>query len=303
MTLVCVVIPCHDYGRYLAPAIESTFGQSYAEIEVIVVDDGSTDDTPAVAATYPAVRYVRQPNLGQGAACNRGLQEARGEFIVFLDADDELVSDAVETALQLLQGRPDCAFAYGHQAWIDASGSTITTRPDRSARVQTCVPGDPYAYMLRRNNPLRAPGAILYRRSLVMRAGGFARDLGNAQDLDLNLRLAREYPVCCNDRIVLLTRVHDANATRNYAKMLRGSVQAQRRQRSFARRQEIYKRDYRAGLVLARAYWGGHLARQVASQVRAGDVRSALRGLWTLARFAPVAGAREVTKSVARRRG
>jgi glycosyltransferase involved in cell wall biosynthesis len=301
MTLVSVVIPCHNYGRFLAAAIESALGQSYAEIEVIVVDDGSTDGTPAVAARYPAVRYVRQPNRGVGEASNRGLKEATGEFVLFLDADDALEADAIDGLLRCLEERPDCAFAYGHQQWVDMRGTVITTKPERSVRVQTCLQGDPYAYMLRTNNPLRAPGAILYRTDAVRSAGAFAGDLGNAQDLDLNLRLVREQAICCDDRIVLSTRVHATNATRNYRVMLQGAVQAQLRQRSFAGRHPVYKRDYEAGLKLARSYWGTHLARQVMSQLGEREMRQAVRSLWTLARFAPAAGLLGAATSVARR--
>jgi glycosyltransferase involved in cell wall biosynthesis len=266
-----------------------------------VVDDGSTDDTAAVAAGYPAVRYVWQANRGQGEASNRGLKEATGEFVLFLDADDVLEAGAIEGLVRCLEQRPECVFAYGHQQWVDMFGSVITTRPERSVRVQTCLQGDPYAYMLRSNNPVRAPGAILYRSDAIRSAGVFARDLGNAQDLDLNLRLVRDHPICCDDRIVLSTRVHATNATRNYGVMLRGAVQAQLRQRSFVRRHPVYRHDYVVGLKLARSYWGAHLARQVISQCRGSELRQALESLWTLARFAPVSGMREAARTVRRR--
>jgi glycosyltransferase involved in cell wall biosynthesis len=301
MPLVSVVIPCHNYDRFLAAAIESALGQSYSEMEVIVVDDGSTDDTAAVAAGYPAVRYVWQANRGQGEASNRGLKEATGEFVLFLDADDVLEARAIEGLVRCLEERPECVLAYGHQQWIDLRGSVITGSAERTARAQTCLQGDPYAYMLRNNNPLRAPGAILHRSDAVRSAGAFAGDLGNAQDLDLNLRLARDHAICCADRIVLSTRVHATRATRNYGVMLKGAVRAQLRQRSFARHHPVYKRDYKAGLKLARSYWGANLARQVISQFRAREMRQALRSLWTLARFAPAAGILEAARGVARR--
>jgi glycosyltransferase involved in cell wall biosynthesis len=301
VALVSVVIPCHNYGRFLAAAIESVLRQSYTDLEVIVVDDGSTDDSAAVAAGYPNVRCVRQPNLGQSGASNRGLDEASGEFVVFLDADDKLMPDAIASFVRCLQEQPECAFVYGHQEWIEATGEVISTRPERSARVQTCVRDDPYGYMLRKNNPLRGGGAVLYRTDAVKRVGGFAPDLGNAQDLDLNLRLAREHPICCNDRIVMLTRVHDANATRNYGIMLRGAVRAQRRQRSFVRNHPDYKGDYEAGLRLARSYWGTHLARQAISEARRGEIRAAVRDLGTLSRFAPRPAAVALARLLARK--
>jgi len=289
MTLVSVVIPCHNYGRFLAAAIESVLAQQYSPIELIVVDDGSTDETLAVASRYHDLRYIHQRNLGASAARNRGLEAASGEFILFLDADDELTPDAIETSLQHLSARPDCALVYGHSDLIETEGSLIRKTPERSARLQSCIQEDPYAYMLRWNNPLRSPGAILYRTDVVKRAGGF--EGGPAEDLDLNLRVVRDQAICCNDRVVLVARLHDANVSLNFSGMLRDTVRAQRRQRWFVRRHPIYNADYEAGLRLARSYWGSRLARQVIAETRGGEIRSALRHVWTLARFAPREGA------------
>lgn len=301
MGLVSVVIPCHNYGRFLAAAIESVLAQRHRDIELIVVDDGSTDDSAAVATRYPTVVCLRQRNLGQGGASNRGLQEASGEFILFLDADDELTPDAVDSLVRCLRERPHCAFAYGHLQFIDVRGSIITTRPARSARLQTCLEGDPYAHMLRTNNGLRGGGAVLYRSDLLRRAGGFALNLGNAQDLDLNLRLVREHPICCNNQIVLLRRFHDSNSMLRFDVMLRGAVEAQRRQREFVSRHPIYKRDYRMGLRLAQSYWGTRLARRVVAEARARKIRAAARDLGTLGRYAPRAGAVAMARLIIKR--
>jgi glycosyltransferase involved in cell wall biosynthesis len=299
---VSVVIPCHNYGRYLAAAIESVLRQSHPNTELIVVDDGSTDDSVEVASRYPDVICVRQQNQGQAAAQNRGLEEAGGSFVVFLDADDELTELALETLAQCLLERPECAFAYGHIELIGADGAPVLDRPDRSARLQSCVEGDAYAHMLRTNNGVRGGGAIMYRADLLRAAGGFTLGLGNAQDVDLNLRLARDHPVCCNDRIVLSRRLHDANSTLRFAVMLRGAVGAQRGQRAFVRCHPRYRQEYRAGLRLARSYWGSRLARGVLAKARAGELRAAGGDLLTLARFAPRAGAVELVHSLFRRR-
>jgi glycosyltransferase involved in cell wall biosynthesis len=290
MSAVSVIIPCYNYGHFLPAAIESVLAQTYRDLEVIVVDDGSTDDSAAIADGYPRVACIRQPNLGQGAAQNRGLEAASGEFVLFLDADDQLVSDAVESFVDCLGKCPSCAFGYGHVQFTDAAGSILNTRESRTARLQACLREDPYSYMLRTNNGLRSSGALMYRSAVLRHAGGFALDLGNAQDVDLNLRLAREYPICCNDRIVLSRRFHDANSMRRAGVMLRGAVEAQRRQKPFVSGHPLYERDYRQGLRRARSYWGARLARQIVSEVRSGRVRPAIADSGTLVRYAPRAG-------------
>lgn len=296
MSSASVIIPCYNYGHFLPAAIESVLAQTFRDLELIVVDDGSTDDSVAVAEGYAGVVCLRQPNLGVGAAGNRGLKAANGEFVLFLDADDLLTPDAVESFVECLRSRPDCAFAYGHQEFIDAAGSVITTRKSRLARLQTCLQEEPYRYMLRTNNGIRGGGAVMYRATLLERAGGFALDVGNAQDLELNLRLARQYPICCNDRIVLLRRFHDTNSMLRSGVMLRGAVEAQRRQRHFVAGRPLHERDYRMGLDVARTYWGDRLARQIVSEACGGQVRAAVADLATLARYAPRAGTLALTR-------
>jgi len=128
MSLVSIVITTYNYGRFLGEAIESALGQTHAAVEIIVVDDGSTDDSAAVAARYP-VRLLRQSNRGVSRARNRGSAEAAGAFIVFLDADDVLERDYVARCHEALSAEgPRVAYAYtqmryfGEQNGIHRSG-------------------------------------------------------------------------------------------------------------------------------------------------------------------------------------
>lgn len=89
-SLVSVVITCYNHGQYLARAIESVLSQNHKETEIIVVDDGSTDDTKSVAQNYPNVKYVYQSNQGLSVARNTGIDYSSGAYLVFLDADDWL---------------------------------------------------------------------------------------------------------------------------------------------------------------------------------------------------------------------
>jgi glycosyltransferase involved in cell wall biosynthesis len=288
-----VVIPCYNYARFLAGAIESVLAQRGCDVELIVVDDGSTDDTPEVAGGYRDVHYLHQRNQGESAARNHGAARAAAEFILFLDADDQLTPEAIATSRQRLREDPAFAFVYGHQQFVDVDGSVLDSHPERIRMFQTCLGEleDPYAQMLRLNYPLRAPGAVLYRTEIVRQIGGFAPEFRTGADLDLNLRIAREHPVCCNDRVVLLTRLHGANATANARAMLRGAVRVQRRQRQYVGSRPEYRGDYATGLRLARSYWSAHLALQTAADLRGRRMGSAIRNLGTMARFAPAQGA------------
>ena len=111
--LVSVVIPCFNHGRFLPEAIESVLAQTYPWIEILVVDDGSTDNTREVAAQYPHVRYVYQHNQGLSAARNTGIRHSTGDFLVFLDADDLLYPGAIACNVGYMQEQQDAAFVSG----------------------------------------------------------------------------------------------------------------------------------------------------------------------------------------------
>ena len=122
-SLVSIVIPCYNQASFLSEAICSALHQSHSAIEVIVVDDGSTDATSSVAKSYSQVRYVRQANRGVTAARNAGLQMSCGTYVIFLDADDRLLPHAVETGVKSLQTNPNYALAFGTFHRIDVHGN------------------------------------------------------------------------------------------------------------------------------------------------------------------------------------
>src|SRR5919112_291203 len=129
--LVSVVIPCYNQAHFLGEAIESVLAQSYPNFEIIVVDDGSTDDTSEVAGRYPKVRLVRQENQGLSGARNAGLARSEGEYVVFLDADDRLLPEALETGLEYLDAHSECAFASGRYRFIGGDGSFLNPHRHR----------------------------------------------------------------------------------------------------------------------------------------------------------------------------
>jgi glycosyltransferase involved in cell wall biosynthesis len=142
--LVSVVIPCFNHGRYLSEAVQSALGQTYPSVEVVVVDDGSSDNTAEVAQSFPEVRYLLRARGGLAAARNAGLQASQGAYLVFLDADDRLLPNAVEVGLAAFAQRPHCGFVYGAHRWITIEGTPTKDSVPPLA-------DDHYEALLRRN--------------------------------------------------------------------------------------------------------------------------------------------------------
>lgn len=125
-TLVTIIMPAYNAEKYIAEAIRSVIGQSYPHWELLVVDDGSTDGTAMVVASFndPRIRYLHQPNGGIGSARNLGLEHVRGQVLGFLDADDVLPLNSVKARLDLLIADPTVAIADGLMVQMDETLST-----------------------------------------------------------------------------------------------------------------------------------------------------------------------------------
>lgn len=215
--LISVVIPCYRQAHYLDEAIKSVLAQTHRRLEIIVVDDGSPDDTSEVAARHPRARLIRQPHLGLPAARNAGLRASLGEHTVFLDADDRLVPDALETGISALAAAPECALVYGFCEFIDHAGAPIPTPP------QVPAGGDCYRALFRKNY-IMTPGAAMFRRAVLASVAGFDESFtGGCEDIDLYLRVARRWPIQCHGRVVLQYRQHRASMSSKRMRMLRAS--------------------------------------------------------------------------------
>jgi len=206
-SLVSVIIPCYNGEAFLKDAIESALAQSYPKVEIIVVDDGSTDRSSEIAQKLP-VRYIRQQNRGLTESRNLGIRESRGSYLVFLDADDRLRPEAIDTGLRALAQRPECAMAIGDHVFVSADGSYL----GRSHK--DCLLAFHYEALLK-SNFIEMISSVLFRRGVLDDLGGFDTKLRVAEDYELYLRIARAYPICCHSTIIAEYRIHDANASRN----------------------------------------------------------------------------------------
>jgi hypothetical protein len=277
---VSIVIPCYNQARFLGDAIESALGQTCPPLEVIVVDDGSTDDTESIVARYRGPKYLRQRNAGAPSARNRGFRESRGDFLLFLDADDRLLPEAVAHGVAALARHGDWAFATGHVRLIAADGTFERSPPQEHA------PGDQFLALLR-SNYIWAPGAVLYRRSALDAAGPFDPLARASADYELNLRLARQHAVGCHHNVVLEYRRHGDNMSGDVSEMLRSAVSVRLRQRQFVATNKAALRAWQEGLEIVRADYGKRLVEQVKRDVRSGHTARAVRGLVYLLRYYP----------------
>jgi hypothetical protein len=182
---VSVVIPTYNYGRYVGEAIDSALAQSAPPHEVIVVDDGSTDDTPAVLARYAGrVRVIRQANAGLSAARNAGIRAAGGEWVAFLDSDDAFHPRKLELQLAAAARRPDLhliatdAFSAEPLAWAAADDPPLAAVSAPDIAVRTVFP----------------PSSVLARRACFAAVGLFDPDLRSVEDRDMWVRVAVRFP-------------------------------------------------------------------------------------------------------------
>jgi glycosyltransferase involved in cell wall biosynthesis len=284
------VIPCYNHGRFLGEALAS-IGTPAVPTEIVIVDDGCTDNTPDVVATFEtsnAFRYVRQENAGLATARNRGLHESRGQYVIFLDADDRLAPGAVELGAATLDEHPECAFVFGRCRMMDRDGTLLKTS------TQPRIVRDHYRELLRRNY-IWMPGTVMFRRDTLERIGGFNRAVNASADYEMYLHIARHHPVHDHGQVVAHYRKHDTNMRGNAARMLRETLAVMASQRPFLEGDEASLVAYEEGWRNWQEFYGTLLATEIRAAVRdwrwsEALVKSAIlgyyhpRGLWHHAR-------------------
>lgn len=212
---VSVVIPAYNYARFLGEAIESALKQTLPPLEVIVVDDGSTDNTAEVLARYgDRVRVLRQKNQGVSVAANHGAEMARGDLLAFLDADDIWLPRKLELQVQRFFANPDLGLVHCGVADINTDGKVLR-------QYLNGLEGWVATEMLlfRRATILGGGSGAVIQRSTFQAVGGFDPCISVSQDWDLHYRVARQQQVGFVPEVLLHYRVHGANRHRYVRKM------------------------------------------------------------------------------------
>jgi glycosyltransferase involved in cell wall biosynthesis len=255
--LVSVVIPCYNSSRFLGEAIESVLLQTYSRIEIIVVDDGSTDGTAQIARSYP-VRYIYQENRGISAARNTGIAHAQGKYVLFLDHDDRLLPRGVETGVRLLEEHPECAIAVGEHRYIGADGRPIGCSNKRAA-------GRDHYRMLLEHNFIETPCSALHRRSGLALTGAFDESVQGAEDLELYLRTARQSSSVAHEVSVAEYRLHETNTSRDSEQMLLVSYRVMEKELPYLQGDPEKLRSHRRGVKFLERHYGRRLTRELIS--------------------------------------
>ena len=290
--LVSVIIPCFNQAEFLGEAIQNVMQQTYRNFEIIVVDDGSSDNTREVASGFSAVRYIRHHNRGLAGARNTGILASKGDYLVFLDADDRLLSQALESGLNCFRSHRECAFVFGQHAYLKSDGTSFkemqTSPSDYNLFLARLREDKDHYRSFLYGNYIGMHGSVMYRRDIFQYVKGFDPSLDAAEDYELYLRITRNYPVYFHNALVAEYRLHSTNITKNAELMLRSVMTVLRSQREYIKDDKKYMEAYRAGRKFWIEYYGYDLMQMVKAQLSmGGEIIRALRGIVTLIIYAP----------------
>ncbi len=275
--VVSVIIPTYNHAGYVSQTIESVLAQTYPNFEIVVVNDGSPDNTSDVLRPYTnsgKIVYIEQQNAGQAAARNRGLEEASGDFIAFLDDDDLWPPEKLAWQTAILREQPDVIGVGGSIELIDASGDTIERIDlnERVLQIQDLFEGCPFW----------SPGQTLLRRTALCAVGDFDTTVAGADDYDLYMRLVQVGAFLVCPKLSLRYRVHDGNATNNISRMFNNCQRVTRRYLKTIRVTRERRRCSRSAQRWLFEYLGPRMRARMSTAVRNWDVRDTLRigSLW-----------------------
>lgn len=231
---ISAIIPAYNSASFIPDAVNSILRQTQPVYEIIVVDDGSSDNTAdVVKALGHDIIYLRQDNQGPSAARNLGINRARGDWIAFLDADDQWTPEKMEEQLSALKKYPELRLISSDMAEIDNDGKMITPTVlgkhhllDRFERLDGKPLPNALAELMTKN--FIPTGTVLVERQLLLACGLFNSIIRFGEDLELWAKIASRQPITCLPKVHMLRRQHGENATGSTLPMLMDLVKVTR---------------------------------------------------------------------------
>lgn len=224
MALISVIIPVYNGEKTIQATLESVLQQTFPDFELIIINDGSTDQTLARIAQYDDPRLSIYTNIRQGAAVsrNQGFQHSTGEYIAFLDADDLWTVDKLEAQLKALKDHPENTVAYSWTDYIDVAGNKLYSGS------YLALNGDIYSNLLVRNFLENGSNPMIKRQAFID-IGGFDESLEGGQDWDLYLRLAAKYQFIAVPKVQIYYRVSSGSISSNLSRQEQQVLQVMER--------------------------------------------------------------------------
>jgi glycosyltransferase involved in cell wall biosynthesis len=216
MPRVSVIIPTYNQASYLPEAIRSVLGQTFQDFEIIVVNDGSTDNTSQEMVNFsdPRIRYFSQENRGPSAARNTGILASVGEYIAFLDSDDVWLPRKLELQVELLDSKPEAALVYSDACLFDDRTGAVTGKFLDGKRVFS---GKVLKHLL--SVQFIKTSTVVVRRGVFETVGRFDESMREVQDREMWLRIAHQFNIEGTDIPLVMVRAHETNVSRNWEKV------------------------------------------------------------------------------------
>jgi glycosyltransferase involved in cell wall biosynthesis len=261
VSLVSVVIPTWNAAATLPRAIDSVLAQTWTAVEILVVDDGGDDDSPALLATYgERLRLIRQANGGPSSARNRGLAEARGRYVAFLDADDHWLPEKLERQVALLNAHPELGFCSTATRVVDTRGAPVRDWPCSNATAPLLE-----TLFMHSAAVSGSTSGVLARTELLREAGGFDPCLRGFEDPDLWTRLAARAGYACIAEVLTVVVRTPNSVSANLSAMCAATLA------SFTKNRALLPPPKRGG------YWRAAVAGALADYAK-GAYRAGRRG-------------------------
>lgn len=206
--MISIIIPCYNAGNYIKKAIDSAINQTYQDFEIIIIDDGSTDNSKQVISQFSdsRIKYIYQENQGVSVARNKGIELSHGEFIAFLDADDIWHPEKLKIQLDFLEKNPDISFVYSNITMIEESTGAKFTKTFNNFKTQKNLIKN--LILTPFNTP--SPCTVIVKKSCLFESGLFDPKIKNGEDLDLWLRIAMHSNFyCINKSLATAVRKQD----------------------------------------------------------------------------------------------
>lgn len=271
--LVSVIIPCYNHGHLLANAIQSVKKQTYSNVEIIVVDDGSADNTAEVALGFGQVLYVHQKNSGLAASRNTGIGKCNGAYLVFLDADDILYPDGIKVNLNILRQHQECAFVSG-------AHDKVYLFENRSEEKVRDIYANHYENLLQ-GNYIAMIAAVLFQR-WAFDENLYDVSLRACEDYDIFLKIAGKHPVIHHQKKIAVYNIYASNMSSDSAMMLSSALTVLKNQKKYLRNNIEYKAWQKGNLV-----WKKYFCKEIYEKLSGPGAQKDNRSLLTLLRYRP----------------